>query len=70
MGSIVDSVLGELVQAKYLDDHLEVVESKHNHHEKLIHGYSWLDNNMVNLLSNLIVVSLFSALLSMTGWIK
>lgn len=70
MGSIVDSILGELVQAKYIDDKSMVVESKHDHQEKLIHGYSWLDNNMVNLLSNLIVVSLFSALLSLTGWIK
>jgi len=68
MGSLIDSVLGELFQAKYIDEHLEVVETKHNQKEKLIHGYAWLDNNMVNLLSNLIVVILFVILIKMLGW--
>ena len=67
-GSIIDSVLGELFQAKYIDEHLEVVETKHKQSEKLIHGYAWLDNNMVNLLSNVIVVCLFVVVLKMLGW--
>ncbi len=70
MGSIVDSVLGELFQAKYLDEHLVVIETPHYKQAKLIHGFAWLDNNMVNLLSNVIVVSVFGFLVwMMVGYI-
>lgn len=61
IGSIVDSVLGELLQAKYLGlDAIMITEHPYEdkHKLKLISGFRWMDNNMVNLLSNVIVVGL------------
>ncbi|MEI7668411.1 MAG: DUF92 domain-containing protein [Erysipelotrichaceae bacterium] len=59
LGSIVDSALGELVQAKYLSlDGIMITEHpmEDQHKLKLLSGVSLIDNNMVNLLSNVIVV--------------
>ncbi len=63
MGSIVDSLLGEYMQAKYVNDQHELVEHKPSLTSQLVSGYAWIDNNLVNFLSNLIVVSLYFGLL-------
>lgn len=53
-GSVVDSVLGAWLQAKYIHtDTLSDVPLTAN--EKLFSGLKWMTNDMVNLLSNLIV---------------
>ncbi len=63
MGSIVDSLLGEYFQVKYLNDQNQLVDDPLYTHSKPVSGYTWIDNNLVNLLSNLIVVGLFYGLL-------
>ena len=60
LGSIVDSVLGELVQAKYITLKQEVVEVVSTSSDKLIQGVRWMDNNLVNFLSNVIVVGAYT----------
>lgn len=66
LGSIVDSVLGELVQAKYITLKQEVVEVVSTSSDKLIQGVRWMDNNLVNFLSNVIVVSAYTLI---TRWV-
>jgi uncharacterized protein (TIGR00297 family) len=59
LGSIIDSALGELVQAKYLGlDGIKITEhpTEDHHKLKLLSGFALIDNNMVNLLSNVMVV--------------
>lgn len=58
VGSLADSILGITLQAKYKCSkcHKEVEESTHcNKQTKLISGCSWIDNDVVNLLNNIIV---------------
>lgn len=65
LGSIIDSLLGVLLQAKYECFICHLKTEKTVHHDvqtKLIGGVSWLTNDQVNLISNLIVTVL--ALLS------
>ena len=58
IGMLVDSVLGSWLQAKYINSVGEVSEEKELDN-KLIRGYAWCTNNMVNLLSNLLVIAGF-----------
>lgn len=54
IGCTIDSILGELVQAKYLDDrrgHLTEIRFVSQMENQLVSGYHWIDNNMVNFLS-------------------
>ncbi|NLL01464.1 MAG: DUF92 domain-containing protein [Mollicutes bacterium] len=57
-GSIFDSILGTIFEAKYqcIVCKKQVEEKKHcNKKTKLIKGFPMIDNNMVNLLSNIFV---------------
>lgn len=58
-GMLTDSLLGSVLQVKYRD-HGYVTEEK-TETAKPIKGYIWIDNNMVNLISNLIVTTGFVA---------
>lgn len=59
IGTIIDSVLGELFQAKYQTGYNQITEKKTSN---LIHGIKWMNNNAVNfisiLISDLIVIVL------------
>lgn len=56
LGMIIDSILGSLWQAKY-EQNDDITEEKTSTN-LLIKGYSWLNNDGVNLLANAIVVGL------------
>jgi uncharacterized protein (TIGR00297 family) len=57
-GMLIDSLLGSILQAKYITQqkHIEEHPNKHN---KLHKGYKYITNNVVNILSNAITVTLF-----------
>ena len=66
LGSIVDSVLGVTIQGHYIDESSgDVTEKKVNGDRKnrLISGYRFINNDMVNILSNLIVTAIFVLIL-------
>lgn len=48
--SIIDSVLGSLFQGIYLNTDDELTEQAQNNH--LTRGFSWMNNDLVNLLTN------------------
>jgi len=58
-GALLDSILGELVQAKYQElreGHRILTEKRKNGKEEnlLVGGYRWVNNNMVNFLSTIL----------------
>lgn len=57
LGMFLDSFIGSAYQAKYISNH-NVSEEKIEG-SKLIKGINWLNNDGVNLISNIIVSSLF-----------
>ncbi len=57
VGMVLDSILGSTLQAKYTVNG-QVVEERNNANQ-LIKGYGWCTNDMVNLLSNVLVVTMF-----------
>lgn len=61
LGSIVDSVLGVTIQGNYIDEASgNVTEKRINGARRncLISGYRFINNDMVNILSNLIVTAI------------
>ncbi len=57
-GSFFDSIVGTLYEAKFqcIKCHQKTDDKTHcNKKTKLIKGYSFMDNNMVNLLSNIFI---------------
>lgn len=62
IGMLVDSLMGSIFQAKYKNIHTEAIEEDKNLANKLIKGYAWCSNDLVNLLSNAITVILFIAI--------
>ena len=52
-GAIFDSVLGDTIQAKYINNHNEVTEVK-SENSLLIKGYRSINNNTVNLMATTI----------------
>ncbi|MDR2898922.1 MAG: DUF92 domain-containing protein [Clostridiales bacterium] len=56
LGSVMDSLLGALFQAKYKCHICGLIMEKKVHHgskTKLVSGFSFIDNDMVNLLSSI-----------------
>lgn len=61
LGSIIDSYLGSLIQAKYKCVECQLITERRRHHEKptnLIRGWRFMNNDLVNLLSQFIVTLL------------
>ena len=61
LGSILDSILGVTIQGHYIDELSEkITEKKFNGYRKnrLISGYRFINNDMVNILSNLIITTI------------
>lgn len=61
LGSIVDSILGVTIQGHYVDElNGNVTEKKFNGRKenRLISGYRFINNDVVNILSNLIVTTI------------
>lgn len=57
-GMLTDSILGSFLQVKYTHPNGVLIEDKEAGAVK-IRGYSWCNNNMVNLLSNIIITLMF-----------
>ncbi|MEI7734672.1 MAG: DUF92 domain-containing protein [Ferruginibacter sp.] len=57
-GMLVDSILGSLLQVKYSNASGVLIEDNEQGAVKT-RGFSWCNNNMVNLLSNIIITLLF-----------
>ena len=58
IGSLIDSFLGALLQVKYKCSKCKKITEKRKHCNQKTNyyqGIKWIDNNMVNLLSNLII---------------
>jgi uncharacterized protein (TIGR00297 family) len=55
-GMLLDSILGSVVQAKYKTTNGIIVETENG---KLIKGFAWCTNDVVNIMSNLIAIILF-----------
>ena len=54
LGSLIDSILGQFVQAKFQSNISgEIVEKKHHLNEEytLVNGVEWIDNNFVNFIN-------------------
>lgn len=66
-GCVLDSFLGATFQAMYVDEKTDTLTEididKNGKPRKLVRGIKWLDNDMVNLISN-IFASLFAYLIS------
>lgn len=69
-GCLLDSVLGATVQAHYYDevhDRLTEHEIVEGRHLDLARGIRWMDNDMVNLVSNIAATVLAGALTLIVG---
>jgi uncharacterized membrane protein len=61
-GMLVDSILGSLLQVKYTNSAGLLVEDNEAGAVKT-RGFSWCNNNIVNLLSNIIITLLYILIL-------
>ncbi len=64
LGMLVDSILGSLIQVKFLTASKQIVEVYEDNATK-IKGFLWCTNDVVNVLSNLITTILFYFLVRM-----
>jgi uncharacterized membrane protein len=56
IGSILDSVLGVLFQAKYLDEVGNQVDSSDSGRRSMAAGYRWVTNDVVNALTGILML--------------
>lgn len=64
-GMVIDSILGSLFQAKYIKN--DDISEEKTANSTLIRGFSWLNNDGVNLLANVLIVGFFVWMTQMTG---
>ncbi|SER06999.1 DUF92 domain-containing protein [Neolewinella agarilytica] len=63
LGMLLDSLLGSLLQAKYLDSATNRLSDTPSGNGELVRGYSWVTNDLINFLAILIGVTVFSYLM-------
>jgi uncharacterized membrane protein len=56
MGSVIDSVLGVLFQAKYLDEMGNQVDSSDGGRRSMAAGYRWITNDVVNAVTGILML--------------
>lgn len=56
MGSVLDSVLGVLFQAKYLDEMGNQVDSSDGGRRSMAAGYHWITNDVVNAVTGILML--------------
>jgi uncharacterized membrane protein len=56
IGSILDSVLGVLFQAKYLDEMGNQVDSSESGRRSMAAGYRWVTNDVVNAITGVLML--------------
>lgn len=54
VGMLIDSLMGSLLQVKYIDPNTQKLYDKPAPDRQLYSGFVWMNNDLVNLLSNLI----------------
>lgn len=59
ISSLLDSILGSLVQAQYKNEIGNYQDKPVRHNQKVDKGINWMSNNMVNLLTLSIMASVF-----------
>jgi uncharacterized protein (TIGR00297 family) len=64
-GMVIDSILGSLFQAKYIKN--DDISEEKTANSTLIRGFSWLNNDGVNLLANVLIVGFFVWITQITG---
>lgn len=65
LGMLLDSLLGSLLQAKYLDPATNRLSDTPSENGELVRGYSWVTNDLVNFLAILIGVIVFEFFLTL-----
>ncbi len=58
MGMLADSILGSTIQKKYTSATGAIIEDYETNAVK-VKGFNWCNNDMVNILSNILITSLF-----------
>ena len=58
LGSILDSILGALFQVKYQKDNGQLSDTKEKKTTTIRHGFAWCTNDVVNALSNFLIVGI------------
>jgi uncharacterized protein (TIGR00297 family) len=68
-GSLIDSLLGDTLQSKYLDHAGEITEKSHSDGKphKLHRGLAFINNDLVNFASGLLAALLLLAAVRLTG---
>ncbi len=64
--TVIDSIIGSSLQAKYKCNKCKKVTEKNVHCDrkaKLISGFNWIDNNMVNAMSSIITTTIAAIIL-------
>lgn len=64
-GSLLDSILGSQLQAKYLNQNGNPTDFPT---DQLTNGYKWVNNDWVNFLSNAFTIALLALMLLLAGW--
>ncbi len=59
LGTLIDSALGT-VQVKYIDEKTDRITETKSETTEIHSGFAWLDNDLVNLLTNVLAVLLMS----------
>ncbi|MFW8054311.1 DUF92 domain-containing protein [Vagococcus fluvialis] len=55
-GSLIDSFIGSFFQGLFRDNNQELTDKKE--HNQLVKGFTWLNNDGVNIITNLIITTL------------
>lgn len=68
-GSLVDSLLGDTLQAKYLDHAGQITEKSHSNGRphRLHRGLAFVNNDWVNFVSGLLAATLLLVMVKVTG---
>jgi uncharacterized membrane protein len=63
---LLDSIIGSVFQAKYLSSE-GLSDGKVGKQSQLISGYSWMSNDWVNLISNILITALLFSIIHFGG---
>jgi uncharacterized membrane protein len=62
LGMFLDSIIGSVFQAKYLSSE-GLSDEKVGRQSQLVSGYSWMSNDWVNLISNVLITAILYSII-------